>query len=101
MPSLLLLVFFLQLAIHLVNTFGPQRINDVLWLLYTKLPTPQSASAAENARLKREVVRLQRELTATSAQDEFAKWARLRRDHDKAKERYERQCTLVPSPQML
>jgi len=37
-------------------------------------------------------VRLNREMTATSAQDDFAKWARLRRDHDKAKDKYDKQC---------
>jgi hypothetical protein len=35
-------------------------------------------------RMKREVVRLKRELNGVSAQDDFAKWAKLRRQHDKA-----------------
>lgn len=35
-------------------------------------------------RLRREVVRLQRELNGISAQDDFAKWAKLRRQLDKA-----------------
>ena len=30
MPSILLVVFFLQLAIHLVNTLGAQAINDLV-----------------------------------------------------------------------
>jgi hypothetical protein len=40
-------------------------------------------------KLKDEVVRLKRETDATSPQDDFARWARLRRQHDKAKEQYE------------
>ena len=34
--------------------------------------------------MRREIVRLQRELNAVSAQDDFARWAKLRRQHDKA-----------------
>jgi hypothetical protein len=34
--------------------------------------------------LKKEVIRLKRELKAVSAQDDFAKWAKLDRQHGKA-----------------
>ena len=40
--------------------------------------------------LKKEVVRLKRELGAVSAQDDFAKWAKLRRQHDKAMSEFEK-----------
>lgn len=60
-----------------------------LWILYLKLPTSVSKDAREHYRLKREVVQLKREMNATSSQDEFAKWAKLRRRHDKALEEYE------------
>lgn len=39
--------------------------------------------------LRKEVVKLHREMTNTSAQDDFAKWAKLRRQHDKKKAEYE------------
>lgn len=39
--------------------------------------------------LRKEVVKLNREMTNTSAQDDFAKWAKLRRQHDKKKAEYE------------
>ena len=110
MINAILLVFLLQLAIHIINTVGKQTINDLVhppsyppnpnaatnktiqaWLLYTKLPTAHSAEASSISELRREVVRLNRELTATSAQDEFAKWAKLRRQHDKAKAEYDSQ----------
>ena len=39
--------------------------------------------------LQREVVRLKREMNATSSQDEFAKWAKLRRQHDKVLAQYD------------
>ncbi|KXL43630.1 hypothetical protein M433DRAFT_155603 [Acidomyces richmondensis BFW] len=95
--SVLLLVFILQLLIHLINTVGSQAVNDVLWWLYTQLPTPHSADAAALTKLRRDVVRLQRELNATSAQDDFATWARLRRQHDKAKDQYEKKSRNLQS----
>jgi len=60
-----------------------------LWILYIKLPNRTSQTVREVTRTKREVVQLRREMNATSAQDEFAKWAKLRRMHDKALEEYE------------
>ena len=39
--------------------------------------------------MKREVLKLKREMNNTSSQDEFAKWAKLRRRHDKSMEEYE------------
>lgn len=34
-------------------------------------------------------MRLKREMNATSSQDEFAKWAKIRRSHDKVLARYD------------
>lgn len=109
MISLLLLPFLVQLAIHLVNTFGATTINDLvrppqpcsqttpltsppqLWQLYCLLPT-SSPEAAKIAPLRREVLQLKRELATVSAQDEFSKWARIRRKLDKATADYEAQA---------
>ncbi|SLM40893.1 chd5 domain-containing protein [Lasallia pustulata] len=89
MPSLLITVFTLQLVIHLVNTIGAPAISDLLWVLWNKLPTPTSKSVEDQTRLRRDVVRLKREMNSTSSQDEFAKWAKLRRQHDKALAEYD------------
>ncbi|KAL1586760.1 Protein GET1 [Cladosporium halotolerans] len=97
MPSLILVVFIFQLLIHLVSTFGGQTINDLLWLLYTKLPTPQAKQAAAGVQLRKEVVKLNREMTNTSAQDDFSKWAKLRRQHDKKKAEYEKNAQSLQS----
>lgn len=43
--------------------------------------------------MKRETLRLKREMNSTSSQDEFAKWAKLRRRHDKSMEDYEATST--------
>ncbi|KAG0652024.1 Guided entry of tail-anchored s 1 [Hyphodiscus hymeniophilus] len=75
MPSILLMVFVLQLAIHLVNTFGAATINSLLWSLYNSLPTPTSHSVQEQRELKAQFLKLKTEMNATSSQDEFAKEA--------------------------
>jgi tail-anchored protein insertion receptor len=75
-----------------------------LWQLYNKFPTPTSKSAGDQTRLRREIVRLKRELNTVSAQDEFSKWAKLRRQHDKAVADYDKlsMCNidmpLLPTP---
>ncbi|THZ37181.1 protein get1 [Aureobasidium pullulans] len=94
--SLLLAVFLLNLAIHLINTLGAATLNELLWVLYNKLPTPTAKDAQNSARLKKEVVRLKREMNAVSAQDEFARWAKLRRTHDKAVAEYEKSSMWNP-----
>lgn len=35
------------------------------------------------------MIRLKREMNATSSQDEFAKWAKIRRSHDKVLAQYD------------
>jgi len=62
--------------------------------LYSKLPTPTAKKAQEVNRLRKDVVQLKREMAATSAQDEFSKWAKLRRAHDKAVAEHEKSGTL-------
>jgi len=90
MPSILVIVFFLQLAIHLVNTVGASTINSLLWNLYNRFPTPTSKTVAEQRVLKKQFMKIRQEMNATSSQDEFAKWAKLRRQHDKVLEQLEK-----------
>lgn len=58
--------------------------------MYTRLPVPQAETASKVSTLRSEVLRLNREMTNTSAQDDFAKWAKLRRAHDKAKDQHDK-----------
>ncbi|OOQ83106.1 Protein get1 [Penicillium brasilianum] len=89
MLSLVLTILFVHIAIYLVNTIGASTIDSLLWQLYLQLPTSTSRNAREQQRMKIEVVQLKREMNSTSSQDEFAKWAKLRRRHDKSLEEYE------------
>ncbi|KAJ4338631.1 GET complex subunit get1 [Didymella glomerata] len=90
MPSLLLVVFTLQFVLHLINTVGASTIDELLWVLYNKLPTPTSGSAQRCEVLRKEIVQLKRELGNTSAQDNFGKWAKLDRQHNKAMAEYQK-----------
>ncbi|OJD36037.1 chd5 domain-containing protein [Diplodia corticola] len=84
MASLLLIVFAVSLVTHLASAVPAATLNELLWILYNKLPTPTSKAAREHDKLKREVLRLKKEMNGVSAQDDFARWAKLRRAHDKA-----------------
>lgn len=105
MVSPLVLVVILTVVTHIVNTIGAQQINNLvrcpflssllvytakltgslqLWSLYNFLPiSPSRADVASQRGLQREVVASRAQLRATSSQDEFAKWAKLRRTLDK------------------
>lgn len=80
----------MQLVLYIINTVGASTVNDLLWILYNKLPTPTSGSAQKVQKLKREIVQLKRELGNTSPQDNFSKWAKLDRQHNKAVAEYQK-----------
>ncbi|KAJ4307162.1 GET complex subunit get1 [Collariella sp. IMI 366227] len=83
MPSLLLVIFAIELVVQLVNTIGATAINDLIWRCYLTLPTPLAKQFADQRQKQKEYMTVRHELKATSSQDEFAKWAKLRRQHDK------------------
>jgi len=83
MPSLLVVVFVIELVVQLVNTIGATTINNLIWRAYLSIPTPLAKQFAEQRQKEKEYLAVRRELNATSSQDEFAKWAKLRRQHDK------------------
>lgn len=64
-----------------------------LWTLINFLPVPTSKAAGEQRKLQADYLKVRRELTSTSSQDEFAKWAKLRRQHDKLLEKLEAKST--------
>ncbi|OBT94105.1 GET complex subunit get1 [Pseudogymnoascus verrucosus] len=97
MPSLLVTVFILQLAIHLVNTIGASAVNTLLWNLYNSLPTPTSKAFKEQKKLQAEYLAIRKELNSVSAQDQFAKWAKLSRTHDKKLETLEKRKAALDS----
>lgn len=95
--TLLLVVFFIQLTLYLINSIGAKTVNEILWQIYIRLPFGTSQNIQEQGRLRRDVVRLKREMAAISAQDDFARWAKLRRQHDKALAEYDQKAAAVSS----
>lgn len=63
-----------------------------------RLPIESSKLVAENRKLQKEYLRVRLELNATSSQDEFAKWAKLRRQHDKLLEQLEKKSASQEDP---
>lgn len=53
------------------------------------LPISTSKANADQKKLQTEYLSVRKELNATSSQDQFAKWAKLRRQHDKLLEQLE------------
>jgi hypothetical protein len=60
--------------------------------------SPQST--AEQHELKSQFMKVRTEMNATSSQDEFAKWAKLRRQHDKLVEQLEKTSPSSPTPSL-
>lgn len=90
MASLLLIVFVVELAVAVVNAIGAATINNLLWNLYISTPLGTSKQIREQRTLQQSYLKVRRDLAATSSQDEFAKWAKLRRQHDKMLEELEK-----------
>lgn len=62
------------------------------------LPVSTSKAAGEQRKIQAEYLKVRRELNATSSQDEFARWAKLRRQHDKLLDQLDAASTFTPAP---
>ncbi|TQV99996.1 hypothetical protein V2A60_005411 [Cordyceps javanica] len=91
MPSLLIVIFVVEVVVHVINLVGATVLNDLIWTAINYLPVPTAKTAAEQRKTQAEYLKVRRELNATSSQDEFAKWAKIRRQHDKLLDQLERQ----------
>ncbi|KAK0639261.1 CHD5-like protein-domain-containing protein [Cercophora newfieldiana] len=99
MPSLLVVIFAVELLVQLINTVGAGTINGLLWRLVTSLPIPVSKQYVEQRQKQKEYLAVRHELNATSSQDQFAKWAKLRRQHDKLLEELEKKKASLDASQ--
>ncbi|KAI6046118.1 CHD5-like protein-domain-containing protein [Pisolithus marmoratus] len=73
--TILVLVFFTEL----VSWIGHGVLLDLAWSICCRIL--YSASIARQRELKTELLATKKELLQTSAQDQFAKWAKLRRSY--------------------
>ncbi|KAK0634974.1 CHD5-like protein-domain-containing protein [Bombardia bombarda] len=93
MPSLLVIIFGVELVAQLINTIGATTINNLLWQIVLYFPTSLSKGFSDQRIRQKKYLAARHELNATSSQDEFAKWAKLRRQHDKLFDELEKQKT--------
>ncbi|KAF5684704.1 GET1 [Fusarium circinatum] len=90
MASLMLSIFVVEVVVNLVNTIGAAAVNNLLWTIINFLPISTAKAAGEQRKLQADYLKVRRDLNSTSSQDEFAKWAKLRRQHDKLLEQLEK-----------
>ncbi|GJE97740.1 CHD5 domain-containing protein [Phanerochaete sordida] len=79
--SLILTIFGLVFLTQLISWIGKSVLLELAYALYLRLF--YSAKLAQQKKLKSEILVNKKELLQTSAQDQFAKWAKLRRSVDK------------------
>ncbi|RPA79902.1 hypothetical protein BJ508DRAFT_227165 [Ascobolus immersus RN42] len=86
MPSTFLLFLTIATTVlsYLLSLVSTQTLQALIWQLATLIPGSSAAKQqATHRKLQREVLTLRGQLRATSSQDEFAKWAKLKRKEDK------------------
>ncbi|KAF7321865.1 Protein GET1 [Mycena kentingensis (nom. inval.)] len=79
--SLLFFIFALVFLTELIAWIGKSVLLELVYALYLRVF--HAAEAQRQKALKNELLTLKAELLRTSAQDQFAKWAKLRRSVDK------------------
>ncbi|KAH7920707.1 hypothetical protein BV22DRAFT_783065 [Leucogyrophana mollusca] len=79
--SLILTIFALVFVTELISWIGKSVLLELAWGLYRRVFAGSSVS--RQRQLKAELLATKKELLQTSAQDQFAKWAKLRRSVDK------------------
>ncbi|ODQ52857.1 putative retrograde vesicle-mediated transport protein Get1 [Saitoella complicata NRRL Y-17804] len=82
--SVLLLAFIIVLINSLITLIGTDTIASYAWSAYSRfIPGPHSGKVAQYKKLQIQALKTKTEMQGTSSQDEFAKWAKLRRRFDK------------------
>ncbi|KAJ6489481.1 CHD5-like protein-domain-containing protein [Mycena vitilis] len=79
--SLLFTIFALVFVTQLIAWIGKSVLLELVYAVHLRVF--HSATAARQRKLKGDILTLKGELLRTSAQDQFAKWAKLRRSVDK------------------
>ncbi|KAJ7594509.1 WRB/Get1 family [Mycena floridula] len=79
--TLLFTIFILVFVTELISWIGKSVLLEFVYLLYLRVF--YSTLASRQSKLKSEILSTKTELLKTSAQDQFAKWAKLRRSVDK------------------
>lgn len=83
-PSTLLVgIFLVLLAKHTVKVVGKSNIQNQAWTIYTHIASKAGHPKFANLAAKRqELLKINKERRAISAQDQYAKWTKLNRQFD-------------------
>ncbi|KAM0755224.1 hypothetical protein T439DRAFT_322276 [Meredithblackwellia eburnea MCA 4105] len=76
------LLFSVTLIVEVLGWIGNERLASAIYTILH--PFSASPHAKQQRQLKRDILQLRVDLKNTSAQDEFASWAKIRRKLDKA-----------------
>jgi hypothetical protein len=76
-----LIILLVVFGTHVTNLVGRERIQSAILPVYLRLFYSQDAKIQRQ--LKKSIYDTRQQLNKTSSQDEFAKWAKLRRSVDK------------------
>ncbi|RDX47892.1 hypothetical protein OH76DRAFT_1405440 [Lentinus brumalis] len=79
--TLMAMLFALVFVTELISWIGKSVLLEFVYALYLRIF--YSGTVARQRKLKSEILLNKKELLQTSAQDQFAKWAKLRRSVDK------------------
>ncbi|CCL98676.1 uncharacterized protein FIBRA_00678 [Fibroporia radiculosa] len=79
--TLLATIFILVFITELISWIGKSVLLEFVYALYLRIF--YSSAVARQRKLKSDILLGKKELLQTSAQDQFAKWAKLRRSVDK------------------
>ncbi|KAI0745967.1 CHD5-like protein-domain-containing protein [Earliella scabrosa] len=79
--TLMAMLFVLVFVTELISWIGQSVLLEFVYSIYLRIF--YSATAARQRELKSQILINKKELLQTSAQDQFAKWAKLRRSVDK------------------
>ncbi|KAK6356595.1 GET complex subunit get1 [Orbilia javanica] len=99
MPHLLIIVFLLAVGWQVTGVLVS--LAPAIWGMYTRIVPSKASADTESLRQQQtEVLKIRKEMAATSSQDEFAKWAKLRREHDKKAAELEKLSEIVAAHKM-
>ncbi|WWC90556.1 uncharacterized protein L201_005492 [Kwoniella dendrophila CBS 6074] len=82
MPNLALLIFLVVLLTQIVSWVGQTVLQDIAFKIYSKVFL--SGLSNQQNKLRKTILEDKSELNKTSSQDEFAKWAKIKRRLDKS-----------------
>jgi len=80
-PNLAVLIFLIVLLTQVVAWIGKSVLQEAAFSLYSSVFLAKAQR--DQKRLRKQVLEDKADLAKTSSQDEFAKWAKLRRKVDK------------------